>query len=523
MKRIIYLQSIIFILFFIVLWRNFWVEEIILLYFLPLVISIIVFSILALIVRLFKNRRYNDFLLKSFFIASILHVFLLGFLLWSLHSRDFSKEQIIADIDYAKTLMEDVHPNLYKAIEKNKMEFIIDSVKKTIPENLSEVETYIVLNSIYSNIKDAHTKVTLNNYLKRGAVFFRKVPPYRFRIKDGKIFVLKNYGKHKNIPIGSEIIKINGKSSSECLDEINKIVSYETLQNLDAMLQLPILWGLWNNFNDFDITYKTPDNKEQSINTKSGLIANISFLWDFTGFFLKNYTFKILDPDIAIIDIKAFNDINKFKNFLEYSFSEMKTKNIDNLIIDIRRNSGGNTNVSEELMQYISNVNFRSFDTSLVKISNELIRAYSLDTSKYKPGTFVLESNEMIPLRENPLRFKGNIYVLTSGYTFSTALDFVAMIRCYNIGKIVGTETGGKTVSYGSPHNFTLSNTGVEMKVSCKRFVNACGLDNNRGIIPDYIIENTIDDDIKGKDNALEYAMSNICKEDKNSRKIKDL
>ena len=198
--------------------------------------------------------------------------------------------------------------------------------------------------------------------------------------------------------------------------------------------------------------------------------------------------------------------------FLNSTFSNINQKKISNLVIDVRENSGGNTELSEELMQYISPVSFRSFDTSLVKISEELIRVYSIDTSQYKSGSLIKEPNEMIPLRVNKLRFTGNSYILTSGYTFSTALDFTAMVRCFNVGKIIGAETGGRTVSFGSPHNFILPETGIEMKVSCKKFINACGVDNKRGIIPDNIVEGSIQDDINGVDKAFEFIISEISK-----------
>jgi len=48
--------------------------------------------------------------------------------------------------------MEDVHPDLYAVISKDKLDYKIDSIKKTIPESLSEVEVYKVINTVYSNL-----------------------------------------------------------------------------------------------------------------------------------------------------------------------------------------------------------------------------------------------------------------------------------------------------------------------------------------------------------------------------------
>ncbi len=48
------------------------------------------------------------------------------------------------------------------------------------------------------------------------------------------------------------------------------------------------------------------------------------------------------------------------------------------------------------------------------------------------------------------------------------------------------------------------------MGVSYKKFYNACGIDNKRGVIPDYIVENSFDDDKKGIDKVLEFTIDLI-------------
>jgi len=273
MKRIVIVQTLIIIFYIIMLFSKIWIEEILLLFFLPLIISFTIIGIITLIINIFKKHSIKKYVLSSLIAASIIQFFLLFFVLWSIYPRQYSREQVIKDIDYAKVFMEDVHPDLYAVISKDKLDYKIDSIKKTIPESLSEVEVYKVINTVYSNLKDAHTRLTLNNYLRRGAMFFRKVPPYRLRVINDKIFVLKNYSKRKKIPVGSEIIKINNKASKECLIELSRLVSHETQNNFYSNIQLPLIWGMWNNFEDYTFTYKTPDGDLRTIVSSSGLIS----------------------------------------------------------------------------------------------------------------------------------------------------------------------------------------------------------------------------------------------------------
>lgn len=47
------------------------------------------------------------------------------------------------------------------------------------------------------------------------------------------------------------------------------------------------------------------------------------------------------------------------------------------------------------------------------------------------------------------MRFKRNVYILTSSLTFSSANDFAVIFRDNNIGKIIGEPTGNQSSSYG--------------------------------------------------------------------------
>ena len=380
-----------------------------------------------------------------------------------------------------------------------------------MPEKMTDTEVNKMFAAILSYIKDGHTGLAMDNYIKRGCVFFRKALPYRLKIKNDRMFLLENFYIRNSIPVGSEILSINNKPVSRCLKEISRLMSYETISFRNAWLQLPIIWGLWNNQQDFTITYQTPDGITETVTTSSGLFANWSYLWDFTGGFgSKNYAYKILEGDIAFIKLMAFRDLNKFKKFLQTTFADIKRNGIENLIIDIRRSTGGASSVSEEFMQYISPVAYTTFDTSLLKISDHLITKYSLDTTKYIPGSLYLEKRGFKALRENPLRFSGSCYILVSGLCFSTSLDFPAMARYFNAGKLIGSETGGRTISFGSPATVSLPETGTVISVSRKKFVNVGGKQSDRGLIPDYIVENSIEDDMEGIDRVLDYAISII-------------
>ncbi len=91
-----------------------------------------------------------------------------------------------------------------------------------------------------------------------------------------------------------------------------------------------------------------------------------------------------------------------------------------------------------------------------------------------------------IPQREienskyEDLLFRGNLYVLTSVYTFSSAMNFAEYVKDNGIGTIIGEASGNAPDSYGDISVFKLPNSGVIMQISTKKWYRT---DNKSGLI----------------------------------------
>lgn len=490
------------------------IEEILGFYLIPIVLVTIVGTIVYLLIRIIKRISYKKFIIKSLLAACTIQIVLLSLILWSATPRYFSSEQLISDINYAVKVAEDVHPNLYATIGKEDFLSKTDSIKKSLPEKISDAEAYKTLRRIFALIQDGHTGGGWNFFSKRGAEAFRKTLPYKIDIRNERMFVSKNYFYRNTIPIGSEIIKINRKPSYQCLQEVSQLISYEIIPFRNSMLQTPMFWGLWNDYHNFEITFKTPDTKTiRTIRTSGSLISKILIFIDIKSSG-KNYSYKTISGSLGYMEFNSFRDLGKFKTFLDSTFKSIKAENVKSLIIDIRKNGGGSSSLGDELMQYISKSNFRQFDLACVKISSELVNKGILnwvDTSKRKIGTlYSFIDTSKIMLRDNPSRFDGQSYLLIGGKTFSSATNFASTFQCYGVGKIIGTETGGLTACFGDVYTFELPNTKLDMGVSYKKFINACGIYNKRGVIPDFIVDNSFEDDQKKVDRVLEFTIDLI-------------
>ncbi len=96
--------------------------------------------------------------------------------------------------------------------------------------------------------------------------------------------------------------------------------------------------------------------------------------------------------------------------------------------------------------------------------------------------------------------------------TFSAGQGFASSYACYGNGITIGEETGGVTVNFGDVHMFYLPNTNLKIMTSWEQAFSACGVDNQRGIIPAYIVSNLIDDYLQGNDKVLDFTIDLINK-----------
>lgn len=509
---------IILILYLILLPKYILIEEIIGIYLIPILLIVFISTLVYFLIRIFNTINYKRFIINSLIVSCILQIGIISLILWSASPRDFSRDDVIDDIDYAIRIMEDVHPNLYHNLSKDAFYLKADSIKQTLPEKITDAEAFKILRSTFSMIRDGHTGGGWNFFSNRGAGMLKRTLPYRIEIRNERLFVTKNYNYKNKIPIGSEIIRINEIPAYQCLQEVSKLISYEIIPFRNSMLETPMFWSLWNDFKSFELSYIAPESKSvNTIKASGGIISKLMFFQDNKPNKI-DYSYKSLSSDIGYLEFNSFRNLNKFKIFLDSTFKVIQSNNIEDLIIDIRKNGGGNSTLGDELMQYISANDFRMFDSCLIKISDELNKKNyfdGMDSKKRVIGSvYNASDSSKTKLRENPLRFNGQSYLLVSGNTFSSATDFASSFQCYQVGKIIGTESGGLTACFGDVYSFILPNTKFDMGVSYKKFYNACGIDNKRGVIPDFIIENSFDDNQKGIDKVMEFTI-NLIKDNK--------
>ena len=139
-----------------------------------------------------------------------------------------SPEELKYDLDFLIQTLEDVHPDLYRYTPQEEIYKMKQDIEEDLSEPLTRLEFYRKVAPLVTRIGDGHTYITypveeLNEYINGGGRLF----PLDVRIIGERLFVVVDYTGE--IPPGAEILKINGFSISQLIEELTKYVSGEKL------------------------------------------------------------------------------------------------------------------------------------------------------------------------------------------------------------------------------------------------------------------------------------------------------
>ncbi|MDX5474559.1 MAG: S41 family peptidase [Bacillaceae bacterium] len=187
-----------------------------------------------------------------------------------------------------------------------------------------------------------------------------------------------------------------------------------------------------------------------------------------------------------------------FKNVIE--------QNINKVVLDLRDNGGGNSQVMYPFLQHLPAKFIREFEVQL-KYSEE---ASNQNGYEQKSGKEAYAGR----LHKNVIKeptFNGDLYVLVNNGTFSAATDFATIIHDNSIGVVEGEPTGGAPSAFGDLILVDVPNSKLILAVSHKEFLrpNKSFL-NDHTLHPNILIEKTKEDIHTHQDKYLQRVLKII-------------
>jgi len=209
-----------------------------------------------------------------------------------------------------------------------------------------------------------------------------------------------------------------------------------------------------------------------------------------------SFEFSMLPGEVAYVSLNSFEDNSAADAWLA-AFDEIAKSSA--LVIDVRRNGGGNSDVGYKILATLDD---KAFLTSrwATRDYKPTWRAWSKEQPMYAEAPDAVQPDVK-------RQYKKPVLVLTSAATFSAAEDFAVAFDGMQRGTLVGEATGGST---GQPLFIKLPGGG-SARICTKQdsypdgraFVGV-------GVQPQHIVKQTVDGVRAGRDEVLEAALATL-------------
>ena len=414
----------------------------------------------------------------------------------------FSKLQLESDLDTLYSVIYDVHPDMFAVMPKEKFEKEFEIIKSNLKESMTDFDFFVQAAPLINDLEDGHTSLRPPKFLQSPFETDIHLETFPFKLsinpKDTSLVVLKDLsGTAPIIPEGSHITIINNHADKELIAEIARYASGERFAFRIAWVNnyypilVPVMFPVICQNSVFDITYEIDGvNYSKTVKAVNANDIKANFIPDEHADVddnIPNYRLEINEEyNAAIVRFDSFDLYDYVYTFLDSTFTLINRMNIKNLIVDLRYNDGGNSEVGDEFFQYISTEPFAQYGIVKLKVGNLIKKWLPEEFGDSDVPIITYDDIELISLRENPLRFNGKTYLLTSANTFSSATDFAWAFQYFKMGTIIGEETGGLVVCFGNSIGLNLPNTNLTYGVSFQKYYGyGAGDENTHGVIPD--------------------------------------
>lgn len=403
-------------------------------------------------------------------------------------------------------------------VDKKMWENAFKDYISKVQETKNDYEYYMELQKFCALLKDGHTNIYMPQGLK-SLQLNTMFGDYRLFLTNvsGKVIVERvNLSKKDEIPVGSEIIEVNNMNTS---DYMNKYVKPYITSSTDYVLQdlaaSNLLRGLENE--SYQIKYITPDKTTKSLTITHKKTDEQEVYPPFETDSL--FMMKWFENDIAYISLNSFGD-NKINKEFEKALPDLyKAKG---LIIDLRKNGGGSTNIGTDILQYLTNDNILHHSKYSTREHRASFKAWGIFTTP--KDTFNNEWNAKCLLYNQDKKYYDFDYepdtikisskrlvvptaVLIGHNTASAAEDFLISADNQKHFTKIGDRTYGST---GQPYLFSMPGGG-NARVCTKKDTYPDGREFvGVGIKPDLEVIPSVSDFINNKDVVLEKAISAI-------------
>lgn len=435
--------------------------------------------------------------------------------------RRISVEDMRLDILFWQQIMEESHVNLYHSISKDSLELLGANLLANYKDSLTHAEAVLLIGRLAAALNEGHIGLPssgISDSSYNNAIRF----PYLLKQVAGDAWVVdREISYHPQLQPDSRIIEVNGipvgQLNKRFRNYFGGMESWRNQQIGSNVRKLIFLEGIQASYEIKAIQTNNQTVRIEVQGFNKQVADSMNKILSAGRRNSEPYTYRLLPEGVAYINYRQMVNpaANPFDSFLNRSFRDMQLQQARGLIIDLRENGGGNSQMGELLLRYFNTRPYRLSSGMKWKVSIHYKKFIELMKEKYDGGTAAfylalkngdIKSFDQIQLKKSnpaPAFFNGPVVVLTGPNTFSSANMLADGIKAFQLATIIGEPTGEPGNDFGEMFHFMLPRTQIIARASSKMFKRADGDETNfQPILPDILVH-----PVAGKDAAMETAI----------------
>lgn len=445
----------------------------------------------------------------------------------------FTSAQFVDDLHTFRAIREKANSGLYIYRSRKQIDSMYQKAEEEAANSKDIFDFYKVIAKVTDFEGSCHNYTDLPNHASYYLTQKPEYLPITLKNIDGRLLQNSKDGK---IPLSAEIISINGVPTKEMISRFSKYYfsdGYSMPYKETAGFERGML-------DKFYIEFGT--HKEYIINYQwNGQLQKVTLpgisLEDFKKLqesrhsltfdkklMAEKYSLSKEGENIYRLSVRGFDfatgeedpAYKKFSVFLDQMINTLEKEKIDNLIIDLRGNTGGTGALYEKVFSYLTPRPFRDshyaytlfnevpmeerllitplFLSNGVKdkhgINDYLKQLYP----KQVQGKYYWADDKNPSILPNTKTFKGQLYLLVDERVASAASHLASLIKSYTNAIVIGKETVGGYYEHNGhlPLVYELPNTGIQTGFSIVHVIQDARIlsdqQRGQGIIPHFEI-----------------------------------
>ncbi|GAB3539878.1 hypothetical protein GCM10027577_03030 [Spirosoma fluminis] len=457
-------------------------------------------------------------------------------------AQPLTPEQARTDLSYLKRKLDLLHPGMGYYTPQPRMEQLYDSLYNCLTAPVDYLSFFRHVSPLITAIKDGHTNL---NHRKSFINKQTRYIPFYIRPVGDQYYISHNVSADTSLHRGTELLTINGRSVGDMHDELMKSDhsgsdgDNVTGRRQWSLVQFADYYAAWYGSADsVRITYRLPGDTtvrqaRLACPNLAGFRTMMHRRYQSEIDHRPNVSVRIVDSltHTAVLRVASFMGPKKtdpfqlaFNRRLKKAFKQLRSENVQNLVIDMQGNGGGVVLNSARLLRYWMPKPFtimeheemkRAARAELVTRWNPISAInFSLQYKSTNAGGFASRSARRRYRPKHNNAFKGNIYFLVNGASFSATTSVLAKTLDAGMGTFVGEASGSAYWGDFAGHfkTVTLPNSRIQVRIPLKKLTHAVTADRANGftVEPDFTVTRSYEDLLRNRDYVLDYTLGLI-------------